>query len=311
MRAMAKDGRGERRIPLLAWVLVAAAAAQVGIWMAVNWYRVFGPYLILRLEDLSSIITGAAPFLLAAAVLIGAPRWPAGRRWLYAGAALIALQGVMKTFADAWWAWRMGDPIAPEGALQVALVIANLVAVAAVALAPLCLAAGLGRMESVRRAPRLAVGLIVVVGLAAAAAGLGLGVREIAWAFELQGEQGAFIVLAVAYRVLITLGAVALAVLALAALRALPLAGVVPEALIAAGAAVAAAGLATSWAGQALLSVEAQSANLAWVWTLPWTVESIGKVILIAGFAVAGLGRRASAPVSADGRRASPETVPG
>ena len=309
MRAMTEDGRVERRIPVLAWVLVAAAAAQVGIWMAVNRYRVFGPYLILKIEDLSSILTGVAPFLLAAAVLIGAPRWPAGRRWLYAGAALSVLQGVMKLFADAWWAWRMSDPVAPEGALQVALVVATLVAVAAVALAPLCLAAGLGRMESVRRAPRLAVGLIVVVGLAAAAAGLGLGVREIAWAFEMQSDQGAFIVLGVAHRLLITLGAVALAVLALAALRALPLAGLVPVVLIAVGAAVAVAGLAITWAGQALLSFESQ--DQFWVFALPWTVESIGMVILIAGFAVAGLGRRASAPQSTAGPPASPETVPG
>ena len=308
MRAMTQDGRVERRIRVLVWVLVAAAAAQVGIWMAANWYRVFGPYLILRIEDLSSIVTGVAPFLLAAAVLVGVHRWPAGRRWMYAGAALIALHGVIKTFADAWWAWRMSDPVAPEGAIQVALVVANLVAVAALVLAPLCLAAGLGRMESVRRAPRLAVGLIVAVGLAAAASGLGLGLREIAWGIQFQSDQGAFIVLSVAYRLLITLGGVAFAVLGLAALRAFPLAGVVPEVLIAIGAAVTATGLAITWAGQALLSFESQ--DQFWVFALPWTVESIGKIVLIAGFAAAGLGT-ATARRPSDRPSASVETVPG
>ena len=310
MRAMTGDGRVERRIPVLAWVLVAAAAAQVGIWAALNWYRVFGPYLILRFEDFSSIVTGVAPFLLAAAVLIGAARWPAGRRWLYAGAAVLALHGVMRTLTDAWWAWRMSDPVAPEGPLQVALVAANLVAVAAVALAPLCLAAGLGRVDPIRRASPLVVGFIVAVGLAAAAAGLGLGVREITWAFELQSDEAAFIALGVAYRLLLTIGGVALAVLALAALRSLPPAGGVPEVLIAAGAAVAAAGLTINSAAQALLSIEAQSANLTWVWTLPWAVEAIGKIVLIAGFAAAGLGA-ATARRYVDRSSAGAETVGG
>lgn len=204
----------------------------------------------------------------------------------------------------------MSDPVAPEGPLQVALVAANLVAVAAVALAPLCLAAGLGRVDPIRRASPLVVGFIVAVGLAAAAAGLGLGVREITWAFELQSDEAAFIALGVAYRLLLTIGGVALAVLALAALRSLPPAGGVPEVLIAAGAAVAAAGLTINSAAQALLSIEAQSANLTWVWTLPWAVEAIGKIVLIAGFAAAGLGA-ATARRSVDRSSAGAETVGG
>jgi hypothetical protein len=164
-------------------------------------------------------------------------------------------------------------------------------------------------VESVRRATPLAVGLIILVGLGAAVAGLGLGAREIAWAFEVQIDEPASIALNIAYRLLVTLGAVALVVLALASLRALRVASVVPEVLIAVGAAVAAAGLAITWAGQALLSFESQ--DQFWIFALPWTVESIGMVILIAGFAVAGLGRRGSAPQSTDGRRALTETVPG
>lgn len=304
---MTHDGRADRRIPALAWVLVAAAAAQLGIWMAVNWYRVFGPYLVLRLEDLSSIVTGAAPFLLGAAVLVGAGRWPAGRPWLHAGAAFAAVHGVMRTATDAWWAWRMTDPVAPEGALQIALVAANLTAVTAVALTPLCLAAGLRRVEPVRRTSPFAAGIIVLVGLAAGAAGLGLGAREIAWASEFQRGEDAFIALGVAHRLLTTLGALALALLAFAVLRVLPLAGAVPEVVIAVGAAVAAAGLAATWAGQALLSFEAQ--DQFWVFTLPWTVESIGKVLLIVGFAVAGLSLASSR--SSGTRQAPTETVPG
>ncbi len=170
MRPMTYDGRADRRIPVLAWALVGAAAVHVAIWVAVNWYRVFGPYLILKLEDASSIVTGVAPFLLAAAVLVGAARWPAGRRWLYAGAALAAVHGVMRTSMDAWWAWRMSDPVVPEGAVQAVLVTVNLIAVTAATLAPLCLAVGLRRVDAVRASP-LAAGVIAVVGVAAAAAG--------------------------------------------------------------------------------------------------------------------------------------------
>lgn len=306
---MTHDGRVERRIPLLAWALVAAAGVQLVIWASGNWYRVFGPYLILRLEDLSVIVTGVAPFLLAAAVLVGAPRWPAGRLWLYSGAALVAFHGVMQTAGDAWWAWRMSDPVASEGALQVVLIVVNMLAVAAFALAPLCLAAGLARVESVRRASPLAIGLIVTVGMAAAAAGLGLGAREIAWTLELQSGEAAFLALNVAYRLLITLGAVALAVLGVAAVRALPRPGVGPEVLIAIGATVAAAGLAASWAAQAILSIETQSAQQTWVFTVPWVVESIGKVLLIVGFGIAGLSPRRAR--SFDAPRASSETVAG
>lgn len=305
---MTYDTRAERRIPVLAWVLVAVAALQVAIWMAVNWYRVFGPYLILRLEDLSSIITGVAPFLLGAAVLVGAPRWPAGRSWLLAGAGFAALHGVMRTASDAWWAWRGAGWDRPEGLLQVALALASLVAVAAAALTPLCLAAALGRVVPPRRMSPPAAGLILVVGLAAAAAGLGLGAREIAWTIELGSGEPAIIAVGVAYRLLTTLEAIALVVLALAALRALPPARVVPEVLVTAGGTVAAAALAVSWAGQALLSIEAQGAQQAWVWTVPWALESIGMVLIIVGFAVAGRGP-ASARRSTEGGPASAETV--
>lgn len=304
---MTQQERADRRIPVLAWALVAAAAVQLAIWAATNWYRVFGPYLIVRLEDLSSIVTGVAPFLLGAAVLVGAARWPAGRSWLHAGAGFAALHGVMQTATDAWWAWRMTDPVPLDGGLQVGLVVANLVAVTAAALAPLCLAAGLGRVESVRRASPLAAGLVVVLGLAVLAAGVGLGAREIAWSADHPSGEGVVIALGVSYRLLVTLEAVALAVLALAALRALPSARILPEVLITVGSVLAAAGLGASWAGQAVLSFEEQ--DQFWVFALPWTVGALGMILLIAGFAAAGLGL--ASPRSSHGGQAPPEAVPG
>ncbi len=107
-----------------------------------------------------------------------------------------------------------------------------------------------------------------------------------------------------------TLAALTLVLLALTAVRAVPRARIVPEVLIAGGATLAAAGLAATWAAQALLSLDAQGSQQLWVFTLPWAVESIGKVLLIVGFAVAGLSL-ASAPHSSDRRQAPTETVPG
>jgi hypothetical protein len=290
---MTQRGRADRWLPILAWAFVGAAALQLALWASVNWYRIFGPYLILRLDDLSSIVTGMAPFLLGAAVLVGAARWPEGRRWLIAGAVLSALSGVAQTATEAWWLWRMTDPIAPEGLVQVWLIAGRLVLVTAAALAALCLAAGLARVRPARPASRSALLVPVAVGAVVVAGGLGLLARELGAASEIPDEQAAFVVLGIVHRLLATLGALGLAALAAAAVRAMPVAGVLPEVLIAAGATLAAVGSAATWIGQALLSFEEQSQQLLWVFTTPFAATAVGLVLIIAGFGLAALtGRR-------------------
>lgn len=311
MRPMTNDGGADRRTSILAWALVAAAAVHVAIWGIVNWYRVFGPYLILRLEDLSSIVTGVAPFLLAAAVLAAAARWPAGRRWLYAGAALWAIHGVVRTAMDAWWAWRFTDPVAPEGALAISFVVANLVGLTAAALAPLGLALGLRRAQPARVVPPLLTALAIAIGLLAAAANLGPLGRELAFASGLGLTEAAYVALAIVQRSLMAIGAVGLVLLAHAAVRSVPASGSVVATLIATGATLAAAGMAATSAAQSLVPLEAQSEHLLWVFTIPWTVESLGRVVLIAGFAVAALLVAPARPSSSDDRRPPTETMPG
>jgi hypothetical protein len=278
------------RIPVLAWALVAAAAVQLAIWAAMNWYRIFGPYLIVKLEDASAVIGGVAPFILAAAVLVGAARWPAGRGWLYAGAGLFALHGVVQSATDAWWAWWMTDPVAPEGAVQVALVAGSLTAVAAAALAPICLALGLIRSRPTRPVSALSALVPLAVGAVAVVASVGLLGRELAAAADVSPGGPALIALGLVHRHLPMLGALGLVALAVAAVRARPEAGMVPEMLVAVGATLACAGSAATWVGQWLLSFEAQGTHLLWVFTLPWTASSIGMVLLIAGFGLAALG---------------------
>lgn len=289
---MMHDRRTATPIPVLAWALVAAALVQLGFWAAMNWYRLFGgPYLIVKLEDVSAVIIGVSPFLLAAAVLVGAARWPRGRGWLYVGAGLFALHGVARSATDAWWAWRMAaDPVAPEGAVQTALVAGSLTAVTAAALAPVCLAVGLAQSRSRWPVNALAAAAPVAVGAVTIAAGVGLLARELVGASDLPQAEPALVALGLVHRILTTLGALGLVALAVAAVRAMPAAGTVAEVLIAGGATLAAAGSAATWAGQSLLSFEAQGQHLLWVFTLPSTASSIGMVVLIAGFGVAALG---------------------
>ena len=55
---------------------------------------------------------------------------------------------------------------------------------------------------------------------------------------------------------------------------------------------------------------EAQGAQQLWVFTLPWAIESLGMVLLIVGFAVAGLSHRSTARLS-DSRHPPTEAGPG
>src|SRR5699024_6580736 len=130
-----------------------------------------------------------AAFLVAAAVLVAAPRWPIGRRCLHAGAAAFAVGGAVSSASDAWWAWRMLDPVAPEGFAQVALVTATLVELVAAVVAPLLVAVGLVRAGpgSLRRTAWRWI--ILALGVVALSGGLGLLAREVSMMPTGPGDQ--------------------------------------------------------------------------------------------------------------------------
>ena len=93
----------------------------------------------------------------------------------------------------------------------------------------------------------------------------------------------------VVYRLLVTVAGLALVALALAAVRAMPLARPQPEALIAVGASAAVVGSAANWIGQAVLSLEEQGAQFVMLFAIPWTITAIGWLLVIAGFGAAAL----------------------
>lgn len=289
---MTPQRRAAPWIGVVAWAFVGGAALHLALWLAINWYRVFGPYLILRLDDVSSILIGMAPFLLAAAVLVGAGRWPTGRRWLIAGAMLSAVHGVARSVNAAWWAWwQMSDPIAPEGLLQGGLITVSLVEVAAGALVPVCLAVGLTRGRRTGTMPRAALISASVAGAAVVAGGFGMLVRELAASGEIGEGSVGYAVLGLTHRLLALVGGVGFAALALGALAGMPSpwSRRIAELLIGTGALLAAAGAGASWIGQAYVSLDAQSTHLVWVFTVPLTVMVIGMILVTAGFGIAAL----------------------
>lgn len=291
---MSQERRAGTRTSLLVWLLVAAALAQLVLWGVTNSTRLFGPFLILRIEDFASIINGVAPFLVTTALLLAAPHWPAGRPWLRAAAAAFATGGAVSSLTDAWWAWRMTDPVPPEGFVQVALVTATLVELLAAIIGPLLVAIGLVRERAASPAspPRPAWSGAVLavggVGVVAVAGGLGLLARELSLVPS-DSADGGTVLAAIAYRLLVTLGGLSLVALALAAVRVMPRTRSQPEALIAMGAIAAVIGMAGNWTGQAVLSPGEQGAQFVMLFAVPWTVTAVGWVLVIAGFGAAAL----------------------
>lgn len=277
-------------MPVLAWLLLAGAAGHLVVWAWINWYRVFGPYLILRFEDLSSIVTGAGPFLLGAAVVVGAVRWPAGRTWFVAGALLSGLHGLLQLAFTAWWQWLISADVIPtEGAWPVVSVSLALVSAVAAALVAVCLALGLARARPMRplSAPLLVVPL--VIGLAAALGLLALLLRELASATQIGEGQSAYVALSVVHWAIRMGGIVGLVALAVAGLRAMPSPIGAPELLVALGALFVAGSRAATSFGQALLSVETQSELVGWVFTVPFAIEAAGIILLATAFGLAAL----------------------
>lgn len=284
---MIQERREQTWMPLAAWALVAAAGLHLVLWAARSWYRIFGPYLVLRFEDVAAIVTGIAPFLLAAAILIAAERWPSGRRWLLAGAALSAGHGVLSSANFAFWSWQQSEGFLPQGGTQLALVAGSMLQAVAGALVPLCLAVGLWTVATGRRVPVLVTVVASVIALVALAGAIALASQELSAATRVPNIQAGLVVYGVAYWVALAAGAVGWTLLAVAAVRALPDRGGLPEGIIASGALVVGAGSGLPWLSQALVSLDDRGALGFWLFSVPAAAVAIGLLLVIVGFAAA------------------------
>lgn len=293
--------RVARPVPGLAWLLVAAAGIQLGAYVAHNWYRFFGPFPIVRLDDVLAATQLVAPFLIAAAAVVAAPRWPAGRRWIVAGVVLLAVHGAITSIDAAWWAWF--PPVsAPSPGEQAFLVTLSLVNVVVAVAAPACLAVGIGGAAPARaptsagqRVAVAAIGLGVVVGVAL---GVRLLVLEMGVTQDMAWWHGP---LAFIFRVLTTLVVVAFGLLAAAAVRTAPFSHPLPELVVALGAVLVAGGQAIGWHLQWLTFERGTEAAALIPYQLPAAVIALGYLFLMVGFALAAVPRseaRLAQPIS-------------
>jgi hypothetical protein len=288
-------------IPFVVWLLVAAALAHLAVSIAPDWYRLFGPYLLVDLGMVIGWTRAVSPFLLAATVILGADRWPAGRRWLLLGAGGLAAVGLFALGLDVWLALWEPSPGDASNGISVLLMGRAIAAAIAFVAAYALLAAGLwaARHASLGSGSRRTlISVIGVAGLVALVAGL--------WAVSLWLEVAApppTMSGYVTFGVLTALGAPAMAALAIAAVRTKPARGGLPETLIAAGAIGAMGGITWEFVLPSAVGGLDFSADIpGWFFTVPAALIALGMLAMVAGFGLgavaagAGRGRDAGDP---------------
>lgn len=228
-------------------------------------------------------LASATSFLLAAAILIGAIRWPAGRTWLMWSAGAFAVHGLLELGLAVWFAWW--DATGPQpfsDSEQTALIVRAAVSIVAITAAWVCVAMGIWLARPFRSTigrGRLAAMIAVgILGLIATGAG-----------FVIAASAGG----SVAPLALVSAGLYAIDALSLAGTAALAIAAMwhlssrnrIPEQLIAAGGALVVA--AAAWSQSFLARTDLSQSTLgdvAWNFTLPSAVGLLGMVALITGF---------------------------
>ncbi len=285
-------------VPAVAWLLLIAAVATLAPFVVRDWYQIFGPYFIIRPERIIQALAAIAPLLVAAGVVIGGARWPAGARWLAWGAGAFATYGILDAAFEAWLVWWEASPgVLDSGTNPLFFIRAWISLIASIA-GPVLLGAGLWAVArpagpvSLGRA--VAVGTVAVIGVAGLAAGVLFAASE----FRLTssaGFSGIEILFGVIYGLSMAVSGVAMAVLAIGALRAMPGGGARPELVIASGATLAAAGAAWTTSAQVLWGQEALAEQVWPAFVLPGGIAAVGMLLVAAGFALGAVaGRSAS-----------------
>jgi hypothetical protein len=241
-------------IPVGAWALCAATVAALVVGTVIRGF--IGEQWIFTTHNLGESVRAALPMLVAAAVVVGAGRWPAGRSWLLAGAWLLALHGAFTVASDIGLAWLSAGTITIEDTQPwfITVAIANGIAHA---LAFGTLAAGLWRSRRdgfVGARTVTAIVLVAMTVLAGVGPWLSAGFRE----------ADEFFIVSVASVALSSAGAIAVGALAVASVRAVTGRRSIPELVLAGGAALYLAVDGASW------------------WLLVATPEAIPLVVLAA-----------------------------
>ncbi len=266
------------RIPPAAWVLVAAALATAAFTMISR--GLIGRYLILPAGQIIPVAELATPFLVAAAAVAGAERWPAGRSRLLIAAALNALHGVLSLGRDTWFWWSTNNGPGIVGDVEQVLLIGGSMVIWLVGTgATVALALGLWSTPFSDRAGARRVAAIALAALGLVAAAGSVWIPFIS-SFPL----------ALPWAALTAIVPMAVAYLGIAAVRSLPSAHRLPEILIATGAGVFVAAMAWSqwfinWTR--LENIPPDLVDLTIL--LPRAAMVAGFLVIAAGFASARL----------------------
>lgn len=249
-------------------------------------------YLDLTLPSVLGYLMAATPLLLAAAILAGRDRWPAGRRWLTAAVVAYALVAALDVLG---WIWitiappfSAADPNPPLARLRSVLWLCASLA------APLLAAAGLWRAGRAA-APSGARAVLGWLAAGLAAIAIGLPAAAIVGSFDDLGRLGAFVrddPVLVGMLVLALLVPAATVLLGAAALRAMPRRYLLPEALVALGAIAAGLGSALALSIPTVVGDRLGSEQIGTVVIWSNAVALLGTMTVAIGFFIA----RISAP---------------
>ena len=283
--AMTPSDRAVPVVPWPVWLLLIGAIVQLVVQVVPDSYQLFGPYFLVDAPMVMEWLQGVSLFLLPAAIVLAMDRWPAGRRALVTGAAALALAAVLRTANDLWWVlweasgatWEVNQPW---------LVIAYGCGALLFAIGLALVAAGLWASRAQVEMSAMRTALMAVIGLGAIVA-TGSGLWVVARTFGLTNPDA--VVPATVTGMLAAAGFAALGTVALAAVRATPARGGLPEMMIAGGAFAVMAATAWTWAvpysSPGLQQVS--EVALIWVYTVPYWISVLGTLTMIAGFGLA------------------------
>jgi hypothetical protein len=271
-------------VPWAVSLLLIGAAISLAVTLLPEWYQLFGPYLIVDADLVVDAFGSITLFVLPAAVLVGSGRWAAGRQWLWWGAAALSFLAVTSLVREAWFAAFAVWPDVVSLDWQGAWTALWLGGAATMVIANVMLAAGLWRAVSGSMAPATQP-VIRAASVLVALLSLVVVLASAATAFVIPWNGIETAVLATAGGLLLAAGYGALGLVAIAALRALPASGALPELLIAVGATVAMLGGAAIWVVPYFVRGEMPDI-ITVIFSMLAGLSVAGLLVMAAGFAL-------------------------
>ncbi len=274
----------------VAWLLIAGAIVAAGL-NAAGRGLLAGAFALqpIAVADVMGSATGLA---LAAAIVIGANRWPAGRAWLLGAAISFGLSGVLELVLQVWFTSFQANPRVLSDIETVGLVGRAFVGLGALAIGAGLAAIGLWRgrpRTDWRRADPIVIATIGVLGAIAVAGSIGIVVRDV--------PTSPIPPVTIVDSMLLAIVALTTAGLAAAASRYRPFGHHLPELAILTGALLYLVMTATRPWTLLLIPLDGTAfEGSAFLFGVPLLLGAIGTVVMVIGFG-SGRPREAQPPI--------------